>query len=79
MYEEIFTKLYQSIDWMVQNYNQKDIERNHRNSGSALAYASVLKSMGHEVDLRIYNADGYDLTNNIVVDGKKYDFFHTPE
>ena len=77
MYEEIFTKLYQSVDWMVQNYNNKDVERNHRNSGSALAYATVLRSMGHEVDLRIYNANGYDLTNNIVIDGKTYDFFHT--
>ena len=24
MYEEIFTKLYQAVDWMVQNYNKKD-------------------------------------------------------
>lgn len=76
MYEEIFTKMYQSVDLMVQHYNRKDIERNHRNSGSASAFASVLRSMGHDVDLRIYNADGYDLTDVIVVDGKKYDFFH---
>ena len=76
MYEEIFTKMYQSIDRMVQDYNRRDIERNHRNSGGASAFASVLRSMGHEVDLRVYNADGYDLTNCIVVDGKTFDFFH---
>lgn len=76
MYEMIFTKMYQAVDWMVSNYNKQDIERNHRNSGSASAFASVLRSMGHNVDLRVYNQDGYDLTNAIIVNGKQYDFFH---
>lgn len=76
MYEMIFTKMYQAVDYMVSSYNRNDFERNLRNSGSASAYASVLRSMGHEVDLRIYNADGYDLTDKIVVNGKEYDFFH---
>ena len=76
MYEEIFLGMYRSIDWMVQAYNRKDYDRNHVNYGSATAFASVLRSMGHEVDLRVYDKDGYLLTNSIVVDGREYDFFH---
>lgn len=76
MYNEIFLGMYRSIDWMVQAYNQKDNDRNHVNYGSATAFASILQSMGHEVDLRVYNEDGYLLTNHIVVDGKEFDFFH---
>lgn len=76
MYEEIFLGMYRSIDWMVQAYNRKDMKRNHVNYGSATAFASVLQGMGHEVDLRVYVADGYLLTHRIVVDGREYDFFH---
>lgn len=77
MYEEIFLGMYRSIDWMVQNYNSKDLNRNHVNYGSATAFASVLRSMGHEVDLRVYGEGDYLLTNGIVVDGKQFDFFHS--
>lgn len=76
IYNEIFMKMYQSVDWMVQAYNQKDNNRNHVNYGSATAYASLLQSMGHDVDLRVYGDDGYLLTNSIIVDGKNFDFFH---
>ena len=76
MYEEIFLGMYRSVDWMVQAYNHKDTDRNHVNYGGATAFASVLRSMGHEVDLRVYNDDGYLLTNCIVVDGREYDFIH---
>lgn len=76
MYEEIFLGVYRSIDWMVQAYNRKDLKRNQVNYGSATAFASVLRSMGHEVDLRVYDADGFLLTNSIVIDGKTFDFFH---
>ena len=76
MYEEIFLGMYQSIDFMVQAYNNKDNDRNHVNYGSATAYAKIMQSMGHEVDLRVYSKDGYLLTDYIVVDDKKFDFFH---
>lgn len=76
MYEEIFLKLYNSVDWMVQAYNRDDKDRNHVNYGSATAFASVLQSMGHEVDLRVYGEGGYLLTNSIVIDGKTFDFIH---
>ena len=76
MYEEIFLGMFRSVDWMVQNYNRKDLKRNHINYGSATAFASVLRSTGHEVDLRVYDAEGYLLTNSIVVDGREFDFFH---
>lgn len=75
--EEIFVKMYSAVDRMVSDYNMDDKERNLRNSGFATAYAIVLRKIGHEVDLRIYNAGGYDLTDQIIVDGKTYDFFHT--
>ena len=76
MYEEIFLGMFRSVDWMVQNYNNKDLKRNHVNYGSATAFASVLRSMGHEVDLRVYGDGEYLLTNGIIVDGKQFDFFH---
>ena len=75
MYEEIFLGMYRSIDWMVQSYNRKDMKRNQINYGSATAFASVLRSMGHEVDLRVYDLEGYLLTNHICVDGREFDFF----
>lgn len=68
--EEIFVKMYRAVDRMVSDYDMNDKERNLRNSGSATAYAIVLRKIGHEVDLRIYNAGGYDLTDQIIVDGK---------
>lgn len=74
--EEIFVKMYRAVDRMVRDYDANDKARNLRNAGAASAYAIVLREMGHEVDLRIYNADGYDLTDKIIVDGKTYDFFH---
>ena len=76
MYEEIFLGLYRSVDWMIQNYKSKDLKRNHVNYGSATAFASVLISMGHEVDLQVYGEDEYLLTNSIIIDGKQFDFFH---
>lgn len=76
MYEEIFCGLYQSIDWMVASYNNKDYERNHVNYGSATAYAKILISMGHKVSLKVYGKEGYLLTDSIEVDGTTYDFFH---
>ena len=59
MYEEIFLGMYRSVDWMMQNYKSKDLKRNHINYGSATAFASVLQSMGHEVDLRVYSEGDY--------------------
>lgn len=76
LFDMVFTKMYQAVDWMVDCYNRKDLARNYRNSGTASGCASVLRSLGYEVDLRIYNKDGYDLTDRIVVEGKTFDFFH---
>lgn len=76
MYEEIFLGLYRSVDRMMQAYNRQDLNRNRTNYGSATAFASVLQSMGHEVDLKVYGDGDYLLTNAFVVDGRQFDFFH---
>lgn len=74
--EDVLIKLYRAVDYMVCDYDRRDLERNLRNAGAASACAAIFIAMGHEVDLKIYNKDGYDLTDQIIIDGKSYDFFH---
>ena len=76
LYEKLFFKVYNAVDYMVANYKSGDLKRNHTNYGSATAYADMLRETGHEVDLRVYGEGEFLLTDKIVIDGKEYDFFH---
>lgn len=76
LYETIFSRLYNSVDQMVENRKVQDNERNHVCYGAAVAYAVVLREMGHAVELGVYEKEGYLLTDKITVDGKGFDFFH---
>ena len=77
MYEKLFFKLYNAVDYMMKAYEQKDTLRNYTNYGAATAYASILMELGHEVDLRVYGEGEFLITDKIVINGKEYDFFHT--
>lgn len=77
LYEQLFFKLYNAVDWMMKNYEQKDSNRNRVNYGSATAYACILREMGHDVELRVYEKEGYLVTDKITIKGADYDFFHS--
>ena len=76
LYEKLFVKLYNAIEYMMIAYSKKDNERNHTNYGSASAYGSVLRELGHNVEIPAYGKDGYLIVDWIEVNNKKYDFFH---
>ncbi len=76
LYEKVFVKLYNAIDYMLVAYKNQDINRNHTNYGAATAYASVLAEMGYEVDLRVYGDGDYLITDRVKIGDKEYDFFH---
>lgn len=44
----------------VNNYEeQKDLERNRVNYGCAISWAQVMRDFGHDVDLPVYDSDGF--------------------
>lgn len=76
MYNTYFTKLINKMDDLMETYRQRDLKRNCVNCGMAQAYATVMHDMGHDVSLRIYEKDGFYITDQITIDGKSYDYFH---
>lgn len=51
---------------------QKDIERNRVNYGCAISWAQVMRDFGHDVDLPVYDSDGFLRIAKIVIDGEVY-------
>lgn len=57
----------------VNNYEeQKDLERNRVNYGRAISWAQVMRDFGHDVDLPVYDSDGFLRIAKIVIDGEVY-------
>lgn len=55
------------------NYEeQKDLERNRVNYGCAISWAQVMRDFGHDVDLPVYDSDGFLRIAKIVIDGEVY-------
>lgn len=77
LYEKLFMKLYNAIDYMMKSFEQKDSERNRTNYGSATAYGSVLRELGYDVEIPAYEKDGYLVVDWFKINDKKYDFFHS--
>lgn len=59
-----------SVDFMNSQAEQKDLLRNRVNYGVASTLASVLRDMGHEVDIRVYGDGDYLISAKIIVDGE---------
>lgn len=51
---------------------QKDLERNRVNYGCAISWAQVMRDFGHDVDLPVYDNDGFLRIAKIVIDGEVY-------
>lgn len=51
---------------------QKDLERNRVNYGCAISWAQVMRDFGHDVDLPVYDSDGFLRIAKIVIDGEVY-------
>lgn len=55
----------------MNNYEeQKDLERNRVNYGCAISWAQIMRDFGHDVDLIVYDSDGFLRVAKIMIDGK---------
>lgn len=70
MFEKYYENLIMAVDMMNSQAEGKDLLRNHTNYGRASVFASVLRDMGHEVDIRVYGEGDYLVSAKIIVDGE---------
>jgi hypothetical protein len=74
-YEKYYKVLLNAVSRMNNLADGKDLPRNHTAYGMAAAYASVLRDLGHEVDICVYGDGDYLVSAKLVVDGEtKIDF-----
>lgn len=72
-FEEICCRLYMAVDRLNGQADDNDHERNHVNYGVATTWATVLREMGHEVDLPVWEDSQKNLRiPYIEIDGKKW-------
>lgn len=75
MYEKYYMAMFNAVERMNDQAEEKDLLRNHVNYGTASTYASILRDFGHEVDICVYGDEDYLISAKIIVDGEiKFDF-----
>lgn len=75
MYEKYYMAMFEAVERMNDQADEKDLLRNHVNYGVTTAYASVLRDFGHKIDLCVYSDGDYLISSKIIVDGEiKFDF-----
>lgn len=78
MKETYFVKLKKRIMLAVTLLNNQaeegDVEGNHVNYGEATALMQVLRDMGHETDLPVWEDNGCLKVPYIMIDGNKTEF-----
>lgn len=50
MYEYLINAIIQSIEFNLQNADNKDVERSAFTAGKVTAYADILRNIGHKVN-----------------------------
>lgn len=70
-FETIKIRIINSALCVEDTAKEKDINRNHVNYGYCICLARVLRDMGHEVDVPVYEEDGALRIPFISIDGQK--------
>jgi hypothetical protein len=55
------------------NADRKDVNRNHTNYGISVKCADTLRLFGHQINLPVYENEGYLRIPNVTIDGKDLD------
>ena len=71
MLDALKTKLITSAMWTNEYANNEDINRNHTNYGATTAYAHVLYNFGVNVDIPVYEKNGFLKIPKITIDTKE--------
>lgn len=71
LFHKIKTKLIMHCANVNDNAVEKDMQRNRVNYGCATAYANILCELGHDVDVAVWEDDGYLKVPVIEFDGKR--------
>lgn len=58
-FEELKVRIFKSVENVNYYAENKDVYRNHTNYGGASALASVLRDFGHNVELPVWEDEGY--------------------
>ena len=76
MIEELKMNLKKSVLWTNDNADRKDLNRNHVNYGATTAYANILRSFGVDVDVPVYEDNGFLRIPKILINSEvtKYEF-----
>lgn len=71
MLDALKTELITRAMWTNDNANKGDVNRNHTNYGATTAYAHVLYSFGVNVDVPVYEEDGFLRIPKITIDKRE--------
>lgn len=69
-FNELKVRLYGSVSGVNDCAKVKDLNRNHVNYGSAIEIARFMRDFGHNVDLPVYEDEGFLKITKIRIDGK---------
>ena len=56
--------------------DDKDANRNHVNYGMVIAFASVVRNMGHDVNIPVWEGDGFLRIPELKIDGQTVLEYH---
>ena len=71
--------VYANENWCNQQANDGDRNRNHVNYGSASAIARIMTDFGHNVDIPVWDDNGFLRIPKIVIDGEVFIDFEKSE
>lgn len=69
-FDAIKTRIIMSCGYVNDCADGKDLNRNHVNYGCAITWASVLRDMGHDVDVPVWEDVGYLRIPKLKIDGE---------
>lgn len=78
-FDTLKVRLFQAADAVNKCANEKDINRNHVNYGSASSIARVMVDFGHDVNIPVWDDNGVLRIPKIVIDGKIWIDFEKSE
>jgi hypothetical protein len=73
-FNEIKTRFIKAAMRTNDNAVEKDVNRNHVNYGCCTAWAQVMRDMGHETDVPVWEDNGYLKIPFVEINGKKVEF-----
>lgn len=69
MYKELIHSIQDAVFFNLENADEVDVQRSSFTAGMVKAFAEVLQSMGHKVDVGSWNDNGCNRIGFIEIDG----------